>query len=166
LLHEIVPQATTVAFLSGAQASRRFEDEEADVIAAANALKLQIIVSEARSETDIEAAFASFVQRGAGALIVGSFGPQLSFNSRKIVGRAVRHKIPAIYPYPFYVRGEGGLMSHGADPLDNVRRVAVDYVARILKGVNPADLPIAEPTKFSLVINLKTAKTLGLEVPN
>jgi putative tryptophan/tyrosine transport system substrate-binding protein len=166
LLHEIVPQTTTVAFLSGGQASRRFEDEEADVVAAANALKLQIIVVEARTGTDIEAAFASLVQLGAGALIVGSFGPQLSLNSRRIVGLAARHKIPAIYPYPFYVRGDGGLMSYGTDALDNVRRVAVDYVARILKGANPADLPIVEPTKFPLVINLKTAKTLGLEVPN
>lgn len=166
LLHEIAPQATTVAFLSGGPASRRFEDEEADVVAAANALKLQIIVVEAHSETDIEAAFASLVQRGAGALIVGSFGPQLSLNSRMIVGLAARHKIPAIYPYLFYVRGDGGLMSYGTDAGDNVRRVAVDYVARILKGANPADLPIAEPTKFPLVINLKTAKTLGLEVPS
>ena len=164
LLHEIAPQATTVAFLSGGPASRQFEDEEGDVIAAANALKLQIIVVEARSESDIEAAFASLVQRGAGALIVGVV-PHFSFNSRKIVGLAARHKIPAIYPFRIYVRG-GGLMSYGTDPVDNLRRVAVDYVGRILKGANPADLPIAQPTKFPLAISLKTAKTLGLEVPS
>jgi putative ABC transport system substrate-binding protein len=139
---------------------------EADDVAAANALKLQIIVVEARSESDIEAAFASLVQGGAGALIVGSLIPQFSVNSRKIVGLAARHKIPAIYPYRFYVRRDGGLMSYGTETLDNLRRVAVDYVAPILKGANPADLPIAQPTKFPLVINLKTAKTLGLEVPS
>jgi putative ABC transport system substrate-binding protein len=166
LLHQIVPQATTVAFLSGGPRSQRFETEEADVVAAANALKLQIIVVKARSESDIEAAFASLVQGGAGALIVGSLIPQFSVNSRKIVGLAARHKIPAIYPYRFYVRRDGGLMSYGTETLDNLRRVAVDYVAPILKGANPADLPIAQPTKFPLVINLKTAKTLGLEVPS
>jgi putative ABC transport system substrate-binding protein len=123
LLHEIVPQATTVAYLSGGPAYRRFEDEEPEVVAAANVLKLQIVVVETRSESDIEAAFASLVQRGAGALIVSSTPPYFSFNSRKIVGLAARHKIPAIYPYQNYVR-DGGLMSYGTDLLDNLHQVA------------------------------------------
>ena len=163
LLHEMAPQATTVAFLSGGPLSRRFEDEEADVVTAAKALELRIIVAEARSESDIEAAFASLVQRGAGALIVGAV-PHFSFNSRKIVELAARHKIPAIYPFPIYLRG-GGLMTYGADMEDNIRRVAVDYVGQILKGANPANLPIRQPTKFLLTINRKTANMLGLEVP-
>jgi putative ABC transport system substrate-binding protein len=164
LLHETVPKATTVAFLSGGPLSRRFEDEGADVVAAAKALGVQVIVAEARSESDIEAAFRSLVQRGAGALIVGSV-PHFSFNSGKIVELAARHKIPAIYPFPIYLRG-GGLMTYGADLKDNLRRVAVDYVGRILKGANPADLPIEQPTKFLLTINLRTAKRLGLEIPS
>jgi putative ABC transport system substrate-binding protein len=164
LLHEMAPQATTVAFLSGGPPSQDSSMSEADVVAAANALKLQIIVVEARSESDIEPAFASLVQRGAGALMVG-IAPHLTFNNRKIVGLAARHKIPAIYPFRFSTR-IGGLMSYGDDDVDGQRRVAFDYVARILKGANPGDLPIAQPTKFPLVINLKTAKTLGLEVPS
>jgi putative tryptophan/tyrosine transport system substrate-binding protein len=130
LLHKMAPQATTVAYLSGGPG--RFDDEEADLVAAANALGLQIIVAEARSESDIEADFASLVQRGAGALIVGVV-PHFTFNRRKIVGLADHNKIPAIYPFRAYVGG-GGLMSYGANMTDNLRRVAVDYVDRILKG--------------------------------
>jgi putative tryptophan/tyrosine transport system substrate-binding protein len=163
LLHKMAPQVTTVAYLSGGPRFR-FDDEEADLVAAANALGLQIIVAEARSESDIEAAFASLVQRGAGALIVGVVA-HFTFNSRKIVGLADHNKIPAIYPFRNYVRG-GGLMSYGANMTDTLRQVAVDYVGRILKGANPADLPIAQPTKFPLTINRKSAKTLGLEIPS
>ncbi len=161
LLHKMAPQATTVAYLSGGP---RRDDEETDLVAAASALGLQIIVAEARNESDIEAAFASLVQRGAGALIVGTV-PHFTFNGRKIVGLADHNKIPAIYPFRNYV-GVGGLMSYGANMTDNLRRVAVDYVGRILKGANPADLPITQPAKFPLTINLKTAKTLGLEIPS
>ncbi len=161
LLHKMAPQATTVAYLSGGP---RRDDEETDLVAAASALGLQIIVAEARNESDIEAAFASLVQRGAGALIVGTV-PHFTFNGRKIVGLADHNKIPAIYPFRNYVGG-GGLMSYGANMTDNLRRVAVDYVGRILKGANPADLPITQPAKFPLTINLKTAKTLGLEIPS
>jgi putative ABC transport system substrate-binding protein len=158
-------QATTLAYLSGGSRVRAFEDEESYVEAAAKALGLQIIVVEARSESDLEAAFASLVQRGAGALIVG-VAPHLLSNRREIVGLAVRQKIPAIYPFSIYTFG-GGLMSYGADMAGNLRQVGVDYVGRILKGANPADLPIQQPTRFPLTINLKTAKALGLEVsPN
>jgi putative ABC transport system substrate-binding protein len=101
------------------------------------------------------------IERKAGALVFGAF--PLAFNSRtKIVALAARHKMPAIYAQSQYVN-EGGLMSYGAPGV--ARQVAIRYVARILKGAKPADLPIEEPTDFRLVINLKTAKALGLEIP-
>jgi putative ABC transport system substrate-binding protein len=87
------------------------------------------------------------------------------YNSNRIVGLAERHKIPTIYPFRVYVV-RGGLMSYDANQLDLIRQVGVDYVGRILKGAKPGDLPIRQPTKFELVINLKTAKALGLEVPD
>src|SRR5262245_65159939 len=111
LLHKMAPQVTTVAYLSGGP--RQLDVETADLVAATNALGLQIIVAEARSESDIEAAFASLVQRGAGALIVGAV-PHFNFNRRKIVELADHNKIPAIYPLRNYLDC-GGLMSYGTD---------------------------------------------------
>jgi putative ABC transport system substrate-binding protein len=159
LLHQMVPQATTVAFLSNESRS----PQQSGIIAAARVIGLQVIVVEARSERDIEAAFATIVQRDAGALIVDVV-PHFTYNSTKIAALAAYHKIPAIYPFSVYT-SDGGLMSYGASMVDNLRQVGVDYVARILKGANPADLPIQQPTKFPLIINLKTAKALGLTVP-
>ena len=129
----------------------------------ASALGWQAIVVEARSDRDFEQAFATIVQRQAEALIVGVV-PHFTYNSNRIVALAERYKIPTIYPFRIYVV-RGGLMSYDADQLDLVRQVGVDYVGRILKGAKPSDLPIRQPTKFELVINLKTAKALGLEVP-
>jgi putative ABC transport system substrate-binding protein len=103
------------------------------------------------------------VQRQAGALIVGVV-PHFTYSSTRIVGLAERYKIPTIYPFRIYVI-RGGLMSYDADPLDLIRQVGVDYVGRILKGAMPGELPIRQPTKFELVINLKAANTLGLTVP-
>jgi putative ABC transport system substrate-binding protein len=102
------------------------------------------------------------VQRQVSGLVVDAFA--LAFSNRQnILTLAARHKIPTIYPQPEYAY-EGGLMSYfGMSPL---RQVALDYVSKILKGANPADLPIQQPTKFELVINLKTAKALGLTVPS
>jgi putative tryptophan/tyrosine transport system substrate-binding protein len=164
LLRELVPQAKTVAYLSGGPSTMKFEDEASSVVEVASALGWQVVVVEARSDRDLEQAFATIVQRKAGALMVGVV-PHFMYNSNRIVGLAERHKIPTIYPFRVYVV-RGGLMSYDANQLDLIRQVGVDYVGRILKGAKPGDLPIRQPTKFELVINLKTAKALGLEVPD
>jgi ABC-type uncharacterized transport system substrate-binding protein len=162
LLREMVPQAKTVAYLSGGPPSMKFEDEASNLLEVASALGWQIVVVEARSDRDFEKAFATIVQRQAGALIVGVV-PHFTYNSNRIVGLAERYKIPTIYPFRIYVVA-GGLMSYNADQVDLLRQVGVDYVARILKGAKPGDLPVRQPTKFELVINLKTARALGLDV--
>ena len=114
-----------------------------------------------RDTSDFEKAFATMIERQARAVVVRAF--VLADNNRnKIVALAAHHKMPAIYSQSQYVY-EGGLMSYGAPGV--ARQVAIRYVARILKGAKPADLPIELPTNFSLVINLKTAKALGLEIP-
>jgi putative ABC transport system substrate-binding protein len=162
LLRAMIPQAKLVAFLSGGPSSLKFEDEASNVLEAASALGWPAVIVEARSDRDFEPAFATIAQRQAEALIVGVV-PHFTYNSNRIVALAERYKIPAIYPFRLYII-RGGLMSYDADQLDLVRQVGVDYVGRILKGAKAGDLPIRQPTKFEFVINLKTAKTLGLEI--
>jgi ABC-type uncharacterized transport system substrate-binding protein len=163
LLCEMVPQATTIAYLSGGLRRLAFAEEVTNIRAAARALGRQIIILEASGDGEIEAAFARLVQLGAGALLVG-VAPYLLYNSDKVLAEAALHKIPAIYFSRLFAL-RGGLMSYGANVLHLFRQVGVDYVARILRGANPADLPVQQPTKFELVINLKTARALGIEVP-
>jgi putative ABC transport system substrate-binding protein len=153
LLLNLVPQATTVAFLSPEEAQRN------QMLAAARDLGRQVIILDARSERDYEATFTTLVHRQVGALIVGA-NP---FNPNTIVELAARYTMPTIYPRRDYVE-VGGLMSYAADYADVFRQAGI-YTGRILKGEKPADLPVMLPTKFELVINLKTAKTLGLEIP-
>ena len=162
LLLELVPQVTTVGYLSGPRESRVFEEKRSDVLAVGGALGREIIVLEVR-DLDFETAFATLIERGAGALIVGNytlFNP--SRNRAKIFELAARHRIPAIYPLRQFAV-DGGLMSYSGD-LKEISRVGVQYIVPILKGTKPADLPVQQPTKFELVINLKTAKALELEV--
>jgi ABC-type uncharacterized transport system substrate-binding protein len=162
LLREIAPLAKTVAYITDPEAP---DSEEAtrEVLATAGALGRQAIILEARNELDIDAAFAMLVERGAGALVAG---PHILFerNAKKIVDLAERHKIPAIYSGRRFV-ALGGLMSYTADLVSAVRQIGSLYVAQILRGSKPADLPVQQPTKFELVINLKTAKKLGLTLP-
>ena len=116
-----------------------------------------------RDADEIERAVTAFARSSNGGLIVttGGFG----IVHRELIARlAARHQLPAVYPYRFFVTG-GGLISYGADTIDPFRRAA-GYVDRILKGEKPADLPVQNPTKYELVINLKTAKALGLSVPD
>jgi putative tryptophan/tyrosine transport system substrate-binding protein len=165
LLLELIPQTTTVAYLAGPSNPRYFEDQTRDMLTAGGALGRQIVVLEVRRELDFEAAFATLVERRAGALVVGDF---LFFftprNRDKIVGLAAVHKIPTIYPNRLDAVA-GGLMSYGVDPVSVYRQLGLNFVGQILKGAKPADLPVQQPTKFELVINLKTAKALSLTIP-
>ena len=162
LLRELVPRVTKVAYLASSQQFESEQENTSVLHAAAAALGQQIIVLECRSDRDMETALAGLVQRKVGALIVGLF--PLAWNNRhKILEAAAKHKIPAIYPEVAFA-SDGGLMSYAAGRAI-YRKVAVDYVGRILSGANPADLPIQRPTTFELVINLKAAKALDLEVP-
>jgi putative ABC transport system substrate-binding protein len=163
LLVELVPQATAIGYLSGPSGSPVFEDFRSAMLAAGQALGRDVIVLEVRS-LDFEAAFASLVEQRAGALIVGNFTLFSSPRNRAaIVELAARHKIPAIFPDRQYVI-DGGLMSYAASVDDTWQQVGV-YTARILKGAKPADLPVLQPTKFDLVLNLKAAKALDLAIP-
>ena len=163
-LSELVPQATTVAYLAGGASLLTFEEQKNNMLAAASTLKRQIIVLECRSNRDIETAFATMVERGASAFIVGVFPLFYELRNRdRIVALAAHHKIPAMYPHRMYPVA-GGLMSYSTDA-GAYREVGVNYVGRILKGANPADLPVQQATKFSLVINLTTARALGLRIP-
>jgi ABC-type uncharacterized transport system substrate-binding protein len=161
LLRELIPQATTLAYL----ADLRFvlgHEMLRDTLAAAGVLGQQIAVMEARSSRDFEPAFATFIERQAGALIVAA-SQLFDSNRDQLVALAARHKMPAIYQAREYVL-DGGLMSYGANQVEAFRLGGL-YVGQILKGEKPANLPVQQSTKIELVINLKTAKTLGIEVP-
>src|SRR5262245_9457657 len=161
LLHELVPKANLIGVLVQ-QGGMIAEEQSTDLQRAARAMGLQVRVIAVSNDRDIELALAKLVQEGAGALFVtaGAF-----FTSRldKIAALAARHSIPAMY-----ARREGpaagGLVSYAAD-VPRIYRRAGEYTGRILKGAKPGDLPVELPTKFELVINLKTAKVLGLTVP-
>lgn len=162
LLRQLVPKATAIVVLTNpdtpdAGAERR------DVQAAALAIGQQLIMLDARNSNDIETAFATMVQRGAGALLAGA-GSFLFSNREVLVALAARHAIPAIFTQR-ETAVAGGLMSYGPSNADAYRLVGV-YAGRILKGERPGDLPVMRSTKFEFVINLKTAKALGIEVPD
>jgi putative tryptophan/tyrosine transport system substrate-binding protein len=163
LLLELAPQAKKFAYLSGPAASPVFEDLRSRTVAAGQALGREIVVLEIRSDLDLEPAFATLVEQGADAVMVGDFAALDSVRDH-IIALAARDKVPTMYPDRFYSTA-GGLMSYSADLADAFRQLGAHYVGRILKGAKPSDLPVQQPTKFELVINLKTAKTLGLTIP-
>jgi len=162
LLRQLVPKATTIAVLINPN-SPDTEAERKEVQAAGRTVGRQLIIFDVRSDRDIETAFATFVQRGAGALLGGT-GAFMFSHRERIVALAARHAIPAIYNLREFVAA-GGLMSYAPSITDAYRQVGI-YAGRILKGEKPADLPVMQSTKFEFVINLKTAKALGLTVPD
>ena len=161
LLSELVPRARVIALLMNPN-SATAERVIRDVQEAARAKGLQLHVLKASSESEIDNAFATLVQLHAGALVVGA-DPFLSNRRDQLVALASRHAVPSIYAWREFA-ASGGLISYGAS-LTSALRLVGTYAGKILKGAKPADLPIEQPTKFELVINLKTAKALGLTIP-
>jgi group II intron reverse transcriptase/maturase len=161
LLHELVPAAIEIALLVN-PTNPNATSLSRDLEAAANARGVRLNVLNASSEGDFDAAFTNLVQMRIGALVIGTGAP---FNGRgQLLGAlAVRHAVPAIFQYHDFAAA-GGLMSYGGSELDAHRLVGV-YTGRILKGEKPADLPVQQATKVELILNLKTAKALGLTVP-
>ena len=161
LVHGLVPAATIIAALVN-PTNPGAESESRALQAAARTLAVQLQVLSARSEHEIEVAFESLAQLRAGALMIAS---DAFFNARseQLAALAVRHAIPTVFQDRAFVAG-GGLMSYGGGTADNSRLTGV-YAGRILKGEKPADLPVQRSTKVELIINMKTAKSLGLTVP-
>ena len=161
LLKETVPKATYVVALAN-PANPPTAGLLAEAERAARSLGVQLRIVEARSPNDLDTAFSAIKKERAGALLVTA-DPVLVNNRSRIVAFAASSRLPAMYPYSLFV-GVGGLMSYGVNIPDLARRAAT-YVDKILKGAKPADLPVEQPTRFELVINLKTAKALGLTIP-
>ena len=163
LLRELVPSAVRVAVLVNPADATNAETTVREAGAAARAIGLQIEIFNARTSDEIDAAFAAVVRARPDALFVGPGG---FFNSRRVqlATLAARHAIPATYAVRDYAEA-GGLMSYGTSIPDMFRQVGV-YTGRVLKGEKPADLPVLQPTKLELVINLGTAKALGLTIPS
>jgi putative ABC transport system substrate-binding protein len=163
LLLELVPQATTVGYLCPASDAPIVQARISDMLAAGRALGRGIIVLGVR-RLDFEAAFATLVEQQIGALVVGNYTLfAANANHDKILELAARHKVPTIYTDRRY-SVNGGLMSYGTSFTEQGRNAGL-YTGRILKGEKPADLPVLGPTKLELIINLKTARVLGLTIP-
>jgi ABC-type uncharacterized transport system substrate-binding protein len=161
MLHELVPHAHKIAVLIDPQTTSA-QSERLDTQRMAQATKLEIVMLEAGDESQLETAFASAVKAGAGALLIT---PGAFYTSKRaqIIKLAASYKLPTGYPWREYP-ADGGLMSYGPNVPDAYRRIG-DYAGRILKGTKPEDLPVQLPTTFDLVLNLKIAKALGIEVP-
>jgi putative ABC transport system substrate-binding protein len=159
-LYELVPNAKTVALLADAAGLDAVAAK--DVREAAATLGLRLIILSANTEGEIEAAFASLDQQRPDALIVAT-NPIFLTKARQIAALAARYRVPATYARREYAAA-GGLMSYGSDVADGYRQLG-HYAGRILNGEKAGDLPVFRPTKFELVINLKTAKALGFEIP-
>jgi putative tryptophan/tyrosine transport system substrate-binding protein len=160
LLRQLAPKATTVAMLVNPNTGET-EAERTDVQGAAQALGQHLVVFDVTSTRDIEAAFATFLERGASGLLVGT-GPFLTSHREQIVALAARHGVPSMYALREFV-SIGGLMSYGSSISDAYRQAGI-YTGRILKGEKPADLPVMQSTKFEFVLNVRTARSLGVEV--
>jgi putative tryptophan/tyrosine transport system substrate-binding protein len=168
VLRELVPNAEVVSLLvnprspQGIGTNTEAEEQARDAQAAASAMGLHLILVRASSVSEIDEAFATVVEQRAAALIVAS-DVFLSTRKDQLIALAARHRMPTIYAWRDAVVA-GGLLSYGIDLADSYRQVG-GYIGRILKGTKPAELPVLQPTKFPLVINLRTARALGIEVP-
>ncbi len=162
LLHEVIPTATIMALLVNPTSPNLSDADLREEQAAARTLGLKLHVLHASTERDLDAVFASFVHLRAGGLVIGT---DSFFNTRKeqLAALSVHHQVPTIHQYREFASA-GGLMSYGTDTSDLSRQVGV-YTGRILKGEKPAEMPIQQATKVELIINLKTAKALGITFP-
>ena len=160
LLKQIAPHVTRALVLRDPTAATGI-GLFAAVRSVAQSLGIELTPLDVRNTDEIERAMATFARSGNGGVIVPPGGT--GARRKPIISLAARYKLPSVYPYRYYTV-DGGLISYGPDPHDVVRRAA-GYVDRILKGEKPADMPVQAPTKYELVINLKTAKTLGLAIP-
>jgi ABC-type uncharacterized transport system substrate-binding protein len=161
LLHELIPKAAAIAFLVNPTNANAESDTRA-MQAAAEALRRQLVILKAATEHGLETTFAPLSSPRVGALVVSADAFFLSQRDR-LIAITARHSLPAVYPVREYSVA-GGLMSYGGSPSTAFRQAA-NYIGKILKGAKPADLPVIQPTKFELAINLRTAKALGLEIP-
>ena len=162
LLHDLIPTATTIGLLVN-PTDPRAESQTREMQEAAHALGLKIHAVNASTESEFSTAFAMLSELKVGALLVGT-GSLFTYRREELVALAARQRLPAIYQYREYAAA-GGLISYGTSITDAYRQAGI-YTCRVLKGEKPADMPVMRPTKFELVINLKTAKTLGLIIPS
>jgi putative ABC transport system substrate-binding protein len=161
LLRELIPQASTIAFLANPSGAAT-ELSNRSLLAAAHSVGQRLIVLNASTSAEIDTAFATLARERAEGLMVEPDGFFLARRSQIIV-LAARYAVPTVYSNPEFAKA-GGLMSYSADLAESYRQAGL-YIGRILKGENPADLPVLRPTKFIFAINLQSAKTLGLTIP-
>ena len=162
LMHELLPSVTVIAVLVNPANPALFEPFVRSLQTAASGLGLELHILNASTERELDTVFATLVQLKAGALVIG---PDVFFNSHieQIAALAIGHAVPAVYQYRPFVEA-GGLLSYGSDEAETYHQVGI-YAGRILKGEKPADLPVVQSAKVELIINLKTAKALGLTIP-
>ena len=158
LLLQVLPKARRIAVIS----TRKGDTPLREVVQVASAAKIELVMSQIPGQNGYDAVFAAIARDNIDAALVPSF-PRFALEHEQIVAAAAAQRVPAIYEWGYMARA-GGLMAYGAEIAELEDRVA-DYVARILKGAKPANMPVEQPTKFELVINLKTAKTLGIAIP-
>jgi putative tryptophan/tyrosine transport system substrate-binding protein len=161
LLHQLVPTATVIAVLINPTRSN-VDTETRELQAAANQLRIKLHVLNASADGDFDTVFAHLVELHAGGLVI-SGDPFFNSRSEQLAALAIRHAVPAVYQFHEFAAA-GGLVSYGSS-ITNTHRLAGIYTGRILKGEKPADLPVQQSTKVELIINLKTAKELGIEIP-
>ena len=163
LLHELLPAARVVALLVNPVNPALAEPQTKDSLAAAQTLGLELHVLNASTERDFDAVFANLIQLRAGGLVISTDPFFTSRSGEQLAALAVRHAVPAVYKGREFAAA-GGLMSYGSDIADSYRLAGI-YTGRVLKGENPANLPVQQATKIELIINLKTAKALGITFP-
>jgi putative ABC transport system substrate-binding protein len=163
LLHELFPKARVMALLVNPADAAIAETETRETLSAARTLGLELHVLNASTEQEFDAVLANVPQLRAGGLVIGT-SALFTSHSSQLAALAAHHAVPAVYKGHEFAAA-GGLMSYGSDITDSYRLAGV-YTGRILKGDKPADLPVQQATKVELIINLKTAKALGIDVPN